>query len=81
MPKTTDVDKLKATLEKVRDELSSQDKEGAQSLQKHQENIQKILDEGLKDMDPGLHDLIVEVVFHKPFSPFPSAPRPTKKNP
>lgn len=73
---TNDIVQLKATLKKVSSELSRQAKEGKKIAEKtkkaNEKKIRTLLDEGLRGMDPGLQEIILEIyaICGKPFFPF-----------
>jgi hypothetical protein len=71
MPKN-DIEQLKATLEKVSSELSRQTTQGEKILEANDKKVRNILKLGLKGMDPGLHDIILEIyeICNKPHFPF-----------
>lgn len=71
MPKTDD-ENPKALLKKIASELSRQRKATDKMLRAERKRTRKILDQGLKGMDPGLRDIILEIfeAREKPHFPF-----------
>jgi hypothetical protein len=71
MPKN-DIEQLKTTLQKVSSELSRQATQGEKIFDANDKKVRKILKQGLKGMDTGLQDVILEVyeLCNKPFFPF-----------
>lgn len=71
MPKD-DVEQLKSALQKVSSELTRQATQVAKTHAANEKKIKKLLKQGLKGMDPGLEEVILEIyeICNKPFFPF-----------